>query len=296
MKLALALVVLVSACKNGPPAIAHAPPLAAPREPITLTHLGVAGWQLDGAGKTILADPYFSRPADLGAPIVPDTAAIAARSPARADLIVVGHSHHDHLLDAPSVALRTGATLLGSATTAHVARASRVPDDKIITIKGGEDFAMGGYSVRVIPSLHSAIGDKHTFGGALTAPPKLPMSALAYEEGGTFGYLVRLGGHEILILSTANFIERELEGLRPDIAIVGVGLRQEIHDYTCRLMRALGNPPRVYASHFDDWRKPPVEAEQPPDEDLRAFIDEVKRCAPGTEVIVPRPFVPMVVP
>ena len=275
------------------PACAHPSPRPPEREPITLTYLGVAGWQLDAGAHTILADPYFSRPPEGDGPIAPDQDAIAAHAPARADLVMVGHSHHDHLLDAPAVALRTGAELLGSATTAQVGRASGVPDDHIITIKGGEDFAMDGYSVRVIPSLHSAIGDKHIFGGALTETPTLPMPAASYQEGGTFAYLVRIGGHEVFFLDTANFIEREIEGLRPDVAIIGVGLREEVHDYTCRLLHALGDPPLVYANHFDDWKGPPVDA--PLSEDLEAFIAEVHACSPSTEIVVPKHFEPMTV-
>jgi L-ascorbate metabolism protein UlaG (beta-lactamase superfamily) len=263
------------------------------REPITLTYLGVAGWQIDAGERTILADPYFSRP-DLSGLVSPDAAAIARRSPKRAELIVIGHSHVDHLLDAPSVALATGAQILGSVSTANLARASGVPAERIITVKGGEDYEMGGYSVRVIPSLHSALDGKHAFGGALASPPKLPMRFADYEEGGTFIYLVRIAGHQVLISSTANFIERELEGLRPDVAIIATGLRQEIYDYTCRLLRVLGYPPLVYASHFDNWRGAPEDA--PPGEDLRAFVDEARRCAPRTRVVIPKHFDRMLVP
>ena len=64
-----------------------------PRSQIALTYLGVAGWEIEGGGKIILADPYLSRPPDPDAPLVPDAAAIAAHTPAHADLVVVGHSH-----------------------------------------------------------------------------------------------------------------------------------------------------------------------------------------------------------
>ena len=94
-------------------------------------------------------------------------------------------------------------------------------------MRGGEDYQFDGWSVRVLPSLHSALDGKHTVGGALAGPPALPMGFADYAEGGTFAYLVRLGGHQILLLSTANFIERELAGLRPDVAIVATGLRAE---------------------------------------------------------------------
>lgn len=300
--LAIGLVLLAASCASSPrtgsrtgtgtAGTGASTGTATPRGPITLTYLGVAGWQLDGGGHTLLFDPYFSRPA-LDGPIASDPAAVAARSPARADLVLVGHTHVDHALDAPAVAARTGADLLGSVSTAMLARASGLADDRIITVKGGEDFAFDGFSVRVLPSLHSALGGKHVFGRAFAAPPTLPIAFDDFVEGGTFAYLVRIAGHQLVVLDTANFIERELAGLRPDIAIVGTGLRQEVHDYTCRLLHALGDPPHVIASHFDDWRGPPVDA--PPDDDLRAFVAEVERCAPGTDVVIPRHFAPMIV-
>ena len=210
------------------------------------------------------------------------------------DAILIGHSHVDHLLDAPSIARATGAQLIGSATTAAVARASGVPDDQLVTVRGGEDYQFDGWSVRVLPSLHSALDGKHTVGGALAGPPALPMGFDDYVEGGTFAYLVRLGGHQILLLSTANFIERELAGLRPDVAIVATGLREEVYDYTCRLLHAVGDPPRVFTNHFDDWRGPPVD--EPLDDDLRAFLAEVRACAPATIATVPGHFQSVTIP
>jgi L-ascorbate metabolism protein UlaG (beta-lactamase superfamily) len=273
------------------------PPLpAAPRSPaVSLRYLGVAGWELGDGAHTVLVDPYFSRPSFAGdAPLEPDLAAIAARAPRRADLILVGHSHVDHLLDVPAVAQHTGAMVLGTESTSHVARASGLPSERIVPVKGGEDYAFEGFSVRVLPSLHSALDHKHTFGGSTHIPASvvLPLRSHDYAEGGTLAYLVRLGGLRILVLSTANFIERELTGLDPDVAIVATGLREEVHDYTCRLMRALGEPPLVLANHFDDWRAPfEVRTREQLDastrQDLDRFEAEVRACSPNTRVVVP---------
>src|SRR3954468_4295185 len=126
------------------------------KQPVTMTYLGVAGWQIECAGKTILVDPYFSRPA-LDGVIESDPKAVAAHAPKKADLILVGHSHVDHLLDAPAVAIASGAEIMGSASTTAVARARGVAGDHLVTIKGGEDYQFDGFSVRVIPSLHSAL-------------------------------------------------------------------------------------------------------------------------------------------
>ena len=113
---------------------------------------------------------------------MPDAAAIAAHTPPRADLVLVGHSHHDHLLDAPAVALRTGAPLLGSLSTIRVRRASGLDHDHLITVAGGEDLAFDGFSVRAIPSLHSRVGDRYLF-AEIAAEPALPMPAAQYREG-----------------------------------------------------------------------------------------------------------------
>ncbi|MBS2022617.1 MAG: MBL fold metallo-hydrolase [Deltaproteobacteria bacterium] len=261
----------------------------AAREPLEFTYLGVAGWIISGAGRTVITDPYLTRPADVDKPSVSDPAAVAAHTPAKADLVLVGHSHIDHLLDAPAVAIRTGAELIGSRTTTALAKAAGAPADKLITIGGGEDFEFNGLSVLALKSLHSALGHKHTQHHELEGPARWPLAMDDFPEGGTYAYLVRLAGHEVLVFDTANFIEREVQGLRPDIAIVAPGLRGEIHDYTCRLLNAIGRPKTVVLTHFDEWKKPAQGQDIDDDPEFRA---EVERCAPGTKLIVPKVFAP----
>lgn len=280
----LLLALVLVACRGGQvPQSAAAPDSERPA--IALTYLGVAGWQLDAGPTTILVDPYYSRP-DLDRPLTPDPAAIAARAPTRADLVLVGHSHVDHVLDAPAVAAATGALLVGSVSTGRLGRASGLPDAQVVAIRGGEEIAREGWAVQVIPSLHAKIDD--LLGGEIAEQPRLPMRWDGYAEGGTYAYLVRVAGRRVLFLGTANFIEERLTGLRPDVAVIATGLRERVEDYTCRLMRALDRPALVYANHFDDWQGPPVDA--PVSDDLRAFVDEVKRCAPDTRVVIPRHF------
>jgi L-ascorbate metabolism protein UlaG (beta-lactamase superfamily) len=283
------------------PAAVPAPAAAAAAAtgPLSLTYLGVAGWAISDGTHTVVSDPYFTRPNfAANAPISSDEAAIAAHAPAKVDLILIGHAHIDHVLDAPALARRTGASIIGTVSTANYARTLGVPDQQIITVKGGEDYAFAGFSVRVLPGLHSALGQKHTFGAdQIIAPGVRPTTMAQFAEGGTMQYLVRMAGHKIVVIGSANFIERELTGLRPDIAIVGTGLRQEIYDYSCRLMRALDYPATVIANHFDDWTEPPPAPGQPlpadDQQDLEAFAAEIHACSPATKVIVPKHFEPM---
>ena len=291
----------VSSCAKS--ALVAAAPAVHPQ--VTLTYLGVAGWKIESEGHVVLVDPYVSRlsPAMIdGATVAPDDAAIAKYTPTHADVILVSHSHFDHVLDVPAIANRSAAQIIGSESTANLARASSVAAAQIITVKGGEDFQFDGFSVRAIPSLHSALDDKHTFSGSslIDANVKLPMAASGYLEGGTFAYLVRIGGKQILILGTANFIERELDGIHPDVAIVATGLRDELYDYSCRLMRVLGNPPLVIANHFDAWKEPYGDKQMAISADaladLNEFPSEIHTCSPKTRVEIPQHGQPIVLP
>jgi L-ascorbate metabolism protein UlaG (beta-lactamase superfamily) len=279
---------------------AAAPPRGAPVE---LTYLGTAGWQIRAGDVVVLLDPYYSRvpwPKD-GGRIAPDAAAIARHAPARAALVLVSHSHWDHLLDAAEVAKRTGAQVVGSASTVNYARGSGVAEDHVIPVRGGEDYAFGGgLSVRVIPSLHSALRGKHWADDeVIRVGAKPPMTLDEFHPDRTFAFLVRIGGRELLFVSSANFIERELAGLTPDVLIAAPGLREEIHDYSCRLVRAAGQPKLVLATHFDEFTVPYAEAKARHAETAAAqkgFVDEIRGCAPGTEVRIPRHLEAIAVP
>ena len=236
----------------------------------------------------------------MDAPYLPDTTLIAQHVK-RADYILITHGHSDHALDAGTISRRTGAVVIGSETAANLARAYDVPDSNLITVKGGEDYAFDDISVRVVPSIHSALDDKRYFnngrGIAGTAPRGLraPLRRRDYQEGGSFAYLIRIGGHELLAMGSMNYLEREMEGLRPNVALVGANSqRLEIHDYTGRLMRALGYPALVIPSHADAYGNPNPGAAALADR--KRFVEEVNAASPTSRVIVPTWFEPIVVP
>jgi L-ascorbate metabolism protein UlaG (beta-lactamase superfamily) len=259
--------------------------------PVSLTYLGVAGWQVTEGSHVLLVDPFFSRVApDHGSdPVTPDANLIARYAPPTADAILVSHSHYDHLLDVPTIARKTGAIVVGTESTRNLLRAAEVPETQIdVTGGGGETFQLGPFSVRAVRSLHSVLGLPST-----PIPPgvALPLAKDAYTEGGTLAYLVRAEGRSIVFLATANFIESEIDGLRPDVAVVAVYVREKVPDYTCRLMRALGRPRLVLTNHFDAHWEPLGPTQMDIDEkervSLARFEDEVHACSPGTRVVIP---------
>jgi len=292
------------------------PANAESRRQIQITYLGNAGWQITNGKTIILVDPFISefRPAkkreQLSAddPIATPWAAGIDEHIRKADYILITHGHEDHMLDAPYISNRTGATIICSESAANIARAygignidrnapdlQAIKDQKLIVVRGGEDYQFDDFSLEVIPSLHTALFDKRYNDGfwADSTPPDLtaPLHESAYAEGGTFIYLLRMDGHKIFIMGSMNYIERNITGLRPDIAIIGAGSsRNEIYHYAATLMHALGNPPIVLPTHWDDFgTKPRSDALK----SVHIFGDEIRAASPHTKVIVPDYFVPM---
>jgi L-ascorbate metabolism protein UlaG (beta-lactamase superfamily) len=279
----------------------------APRRAIELRYLGNAGWEISDGRTVVLVDPYISQfhmvdsvggqprpmPLDSATIISPDTASIDARIP-RADYILVTHGHLDHALDAPYIANKTGAVIIGNESVANIARAYAVPDSQLIVVRGGEDYAFGTFSLKVIPSIHSALFHKHYYTDgrpAGTAPRglKAPLKASDFLEGQSMAFLLRLAGHQVVIMGSMNYIEREMSGLRPDVALVGANnQRKEIFDYAGRLMRALGDPALVMPTHWDVYGFAPSRGQALAT--AEEFAREIKAASPRTRVIIPEYF------
>src|SRR3989441_1526462 len=156
------------------------PPSSEKSGQVILRWLGTAGWEISDGTTVILIDPYisriygpqppgrtpFARPPGDTRPLygwddaaTPDAAAIDAHVP-RADYVLVTHTHYDHVLDVPQIALKTHAMVLGSESTENVSRAYKVPEKQLITVRGGEDYEFGVFSLKVIPSLHTPLDHK----------------------------------------------------------------------------------------------------------------------------------------
>jgi L-ascorbate metabolism protein UlaG (beta-lactamase superfamily) len=229
--------------------------------------------------------------------VTTDTAAVDAHI-SRADFILLHHSHFDHILDAPYIAKKTGAMPIGHESAMNVFRAADLPNSKLITVRGGEDYTFGTFSVKVIPSIHSPLFQKHYFDSRVISNSLRPPLKLGdFAEGGSLAFLIRIGGHQILTFGSMNYIEREVDGLRPDVVLVGAGeSRTEIYDYAGRLMRALHFPAMVLPTHWDNYYLPFDAPQDESLEGLQAFIREVHTASPRTRVIVPKYFMPVVVP
>jgi L-ascorbate metabolism protein UlaG (beta-lactamase superfamily) len=295
------------------------PQFASTHGEIRLSYFGTAGWEITDGKTVILVDPYLSRlklptPNDGVLPDDPrplfgwdsigvsDEAVIDSHIK-KADFILITHTHLDHTLDMPYIARKTGAVVLGTESTINLARASGVPTSQLFVVRGGDDLEFGVFSVRVVPSLHGILRRAPNMPPIPGPPPpeifpadaKPPLHLRDYVQGGTLAYLIRLNGVKVLAFGSMNYIEREVEGLRPDVALIGaMPERREIYQYTARLLRALGDPPLVLPTHWDRFNVPYSTSQQPAIERLQSFLAEVKASSPSTRVIVPEYFQPIV--
>ncbi|QWX83553.1 MBL fold metallo-hydrolase [Cellulophaga sp. HaHaR_3_176] len=272
---------------------------------LKLKYFGGAGWEMTEGKTTILVDPYLSRvklgdsPANSKEDLrknyyesdyfQSDTVVINKHI-TKADYILVHHSHLDHLGDVPYIAKKTGAKVIATETSCNILRAYGVPEEQLLTVKGGEDYQFEEFSVRVVPSIHSALNDKHYFDARTHEKElKAPLKLEDFVEGGSLMFYVRFNNHKILTAGSMNFLEKEVEGLTPDILLPGVNFsRLEIYKYTERLLKATGLPKTIIPTHWDNFRVPyGYSQEKAIDEKIKPFIKEVKAVSPEAKIIVP---------
>lgn len=133
---------------------------------VSVTWLGITTLLFDDGETQIIVDGTFTRLSALRLlsfmPVSSDIAtinqAIAAFKLDRLAAIVPVHSHFDHAMDAGRVANRTNALVLGSESTANIARGADVPVDQYQTLADGESRQFGEFSVRLLLSNHAPIG------------------------------------------------------------------------------------------------------------------------------------------
>jgi L-ascorbate metabolism protein UlaG (beta-lactamase superfamily) len=132
----------------------HAPMLAAtggalPKDPSTLAirWTGFSNFELSYKGQIVLLDAYFDRGS-----LYPSLGFKAADIK-RANVILIGHGHHDHMSDAASVAIRTGAAVVGAPLTTAKLLEQKVDPQKVRSMSGTEPTTLDFGPIKVEPIL-----------------------------------------------------------------------------------------------------------------------------------------------
>jgi L-ascorbate metabolism protein UlaG (beta-lactamase superfamily) len=280
---------------EGPEGLARRQDLATPdgvRDAVTFRWLGVAGVELRVAGQVLLVDPFLTRQPFhrlfVGRPH-PDAGLLAAQFP-RCEFILVTHSHWDHLLDVPCIALRTGAMVLGSPNTCQIAAAYGVPAEQIRQVGIGEQVALGAFDCEVLAADHGRTPLDWLINGRVPEDLEVPLRLRDYRMDTCFSFLVKAGGVRILLMPGAS---------RPaDVMMVAANLP------STRLTALLGEvgPRLVVPAHWDNLYRPvtfplrpmlgPPTLAWPPFRrmDPDRFKTLVEELAPAAHVLLPELF------
>jgi L-ascorbate metabolism protein UlaG (beta-lactamase superfamily) len=123
-----------------------------PRNPqmLAIRWTGFSNFELAYKGQIILLDAYFDR-GSIFPPL-----GFKAEDVTRANVILIGHGHHDHMSDAASVAIRTGAVVVGAPLTVGKLLTQRVDPKQLrsVTGKGNERLTFQNFSVEPILARH----------------------------------------------------------------------------------------------------------------------------------------------
>jgi L-ascorbate metabolism protein UlaG (beta-lactamase superfamily) len=252
-----------------------------------LDWFGCATFRLTFDRLVVFLDAYIDRVPGAPGP------GLTADDVDRADWIVVGHSHFDHLWGAERIARRTGATIIGSYESVRVMAEQGVPAGQLMPVSGGERVRLSDTAtVSVFPSLHSCvwthaamaqadqvcIGDLgvtyqerlHRAAGLADLFASLAADAQKHVlagnqgvrgDGGALVYLFETAGGSLLYQDTSGHWSGIVHGLRPDVAILAAAGRGNLDGEPVQGSLAefvareasLLRPRRVILSHHDDW-------------------------------------------
>ncbi|MDF1657179.1 MAG: MBL fold metallo-hydrolase [Verrucomicrobiales bacterium] len=280
---------------------------------LSIRFLGTAGFIVESADRTIVLDPYVSRPGlwdHLVGPLRPNRDLILNIIP-RCDDVLIGHSHSDHLLDAPTLAIEYGARIIGTETTSAIAKAAarhagNVEIETLVT-QGGEDIACGTAIVRGVPSFHAPIaphlsigkylGDGVPFPGTILEEEgetlEWPLRASQFKEGGVLDWLISISGLRILHIDSAKFDRIELERLDVEkvdvLCLCAIGWQKGNPDYVPYLLERF-QPRYIVPCHwdnfFDPYRSATREARVWGISRLDSFIEAIQDHATKSELIL----------
>ena len=272
-----ALVALVITSPNavfagGPLGLPDAPP-ATDATRLTITWFGVATLLFDDGETQFLVDGFFSRPSqdsltsqDDAARIAPDVDQIE-RQIKRLGIqglaaITPVHSHFDHAMDLGVIAKRTNATVLGSESTANIARGAGVAEERIQVLEGDAGtYNFGAFEIVLIRSAHAPLVDGGPpIPGSIESPLVPPAALTDWKEGGSYSVVVRHPAGSALVQGSAGFVPGALDAIEADVVLLGIGglnLLGEEHTarYWAEIVEAVA-PRCVVPIHWDNFWQP----------------------------------------
>lgn len=217
--------------------------------PVEIRWVAHSTFEIRCGGLTIVIDPFYGNPM------------VRTPMPERVDWVLVTHDHGDHIANAPDLAKRGAKVVVQPETGHRLEQEKGVPPDSIVemgiggTIRLGEDM-----EATMIQAFHSS------------------------ESAEPAGYVVRAGGFTFAHLGdTALFGDLGLIGemFPVDLAMVPIGGHYTMDGRQAAKAVSLLGARIATPMHYRTF---PVLAQS-----ADAFLDALKKAAPGVETWVPEP-------
>jgi len=110
--------------------------------------LGWATYEIAYGGKIILMDAFIDTDSRRNV-------GVRLSDVRRADAILIGHPHFDHIIDAPLLSKQTGAPILVAPAGRAFLEQQAVPAERIRYVRGGETVRLPGFTVQTALAVHA---------------------------------------------------------------------------------------------------------------------------------------------
>lgn len=232
-----------------------------------ITYLGTTSLLFDDGTNQVLFDAHVTRPSifrvmfgkiSTDEEMVSDV--ISRFHMNRLRGIFISHSHYDHVLDVPEFANKCGAVIYGSPSALNVGRGGNVPKDMLVPFCGNQEFCIGKFKIRVLPSIHSKSHFyNNDLGKTIDEPLSQPAKKKDFKEGGSFDFFIENSGKTFLIRPSCNYLKNQLNDINADVLFLGIGglsksekeQRQKFFTETIEKV----NPKLVVPIHWDNFFK-----------------------------------------
>ena len=233
---------------------------------VSVTWFGVTTLLFDDGETQLLIDGFLSRPEfeDVDSLAEPDAALIERMARGAFDrvaMITPVHSHFDHAMDVGAVAMATSATVVGSASTANIARGAGVDETRIVVVDDRHRQQFGRFTVEVIRSAHAPlVNGGPPIPGTIDAPLEPPVRIGDWKEGGSYTIVVGHPAGTALVQGSAGYAEGALAGTAADVVYLGIGgLGSLGKDHAASYFNEIVGPTGarcVVPIHWDDFSLP----------------------------------------
>ena len=201
----------ITGCASASPTVSGVIDRTAPAEDgVRLIYLGTGGWIFERGDDQVIAAPFFSNPGLLKTGLLPIHSDLdvvdqfmSRYDVSRAQVILVGHAHYDHLMDVPRIALEhaPGARILGSRTVKNTLGTWSGIGERVDEVNdiAGDQKTVGtwlrygpGVRIMALRSLHAPHFEGYTLykGTRVRALNAEPRWATEWLDGTTHAYLV----------------------------------------------------------------------------------------------------------